>query len=465
MKKVAGALLYLFCASTVAFGQWSGYESTAGSELDGGFGMTWIDNQAYYGISFQPDIGIGKFGVGLNINLMFNVKTGKFYSQEWKTKYDYARMIRYLRYGRKGDPVYTRVGALDAERLGHGFILNFYNNQIVYAKRKIGMTLDIDFGPAGFESLTNNLGRTEVFGARGYVRPLHSTEIPVLKNLAFGASYVTDLDPDSWKASENDDVAEYGADVELPIIKSSMFTTMLYADYAKLRAHDPLSGDPSKVMGGSGQTIGVRTDVNTLWGFLALTASFERRYLGENFIASYFGPFYEILRHTTIREIVDFYESIGGDPVIGQDYLNLLGPVPVSQSMLLSMMTEERKAWYGALDLDFFHLVRVVGSYQKVDGTGKSGMLHFGAGLSQNIPLVAAEATYDKRGIGTFEDIRTLDYRSVARVGVGYKMKPYLLLYLDYIWTFVWDEGRQLYKPQERFQPRVALRLPIQYGN
>ena len=59
------------------------------------------------------------------------------------------------------------------------------------------------------------------------------------------------------------------------------------------------------------------------------------------------------------------------------------------------------------------------------------------------------------------KDIRTLDSRSVARVGLGYKIKPYLLLYMDYIWTFQWDDELNTYKPQERIQPRLAFRMPI----
>jgi len=37
-------------------------------------------------------------------------------------------------------------------------------------------------------------------------------------------------------------------------------------------------------------------------------------------------------------------------------------------------------------------------------------------------------------------------------------MKPYLLLYLDYLWSFEWDEELEQYTPQERFQPRLAFR-------
>ena len=93
-----------------------------------------------------------------------------------------------------------------------------------------------------------------------------------------------------------------------------------------------------------------------------------------------------------------------------------------------------------------------------IDGQDQSGILHLGAGLSQSIPVLALEADYDKRGISQLKDITTLDYRSLARIGVGYKITPFLLFYIDYIWSFRWDESIGQYRPQERFQPRLAFR-------
>ncbi len=165
------------------------------------------------------------------------------------------------------------------------------------------------------------------------------------------------------------------------------------------------------------------------------------------------------MRYTTISELADFYESLGGDAEsIPEKYLPITEDVRVTQEALLPMMNKKRQGWYGGLYVDLIHIVQALGTFEMMDNVNNSGILHVGAGLSQSIPLVDIDASYDKRGIGTFKDIRTLDYRSVARVGIGYKLKPYLLLYLDYIWSFVWDEENQNYKPQERFQPRLAFR-------
>jgi len=447
MKRKFYLLMGLLIYASGGLAQWSSYYfPEENASIEGGLGMTWIDNQAYYTIALQPDIAFGKFGVGLGLYLLFDAETGKLRPVDWDSSYDYARIIRYLRYGRKGDPFYTRIGALDAERLGHGFIVNFYNNHINYDRRKLGLTLDADFGYFGFESLANNLGRFEVLGGRGYARPLYGSEIPVLKNIALGASFVTDIDPDSRRDTD-DGVSVWGIDVEVPLIKSDFVSTLLFVDHAQIADY------------GSGQTIGLQTDFHALTDFLGMGITIERRFLGKEFIPNYFGPFYEILRYTTFGELIDFYESLGGDITgIPPDFLPILNDRHVNQKDLLPMMIQKRHGWFASLYLDFLHLIRVMGFYQMIDGQDNSGMLHLGAGLSPSIPFLALEATYDKRGIHDFKDIRTLDYRSVARVGIGYKIKPYLILYMDYIWNYEWDEDLEQYKPQERFQPRLAFR-------
>jgi len=447
MKRAVFAAVIMLLFYRAGFTQWYGYYPTGDTnELDGGIGITWIDNQAYYQISFQPDISIGKFGIGLGLNLLYNVNTGKIRSEDWDSGYDYARIIRYLRYGYKGDPFYARVGAIDGHTLGHGLIMNYYNNQINYDMRKLGMAFDLDLGTFGFETFTNNLGRLEVVGGRMYLRPLYKSNIFLFKNMGFGATYVTDLDPDSWKASD-DKVSEWGLDVELPLIKSKFFNLITYFDHAQITDY------------GSGQSYGFKADVNHMESILDFQFVFERRILGKEFIANYFGPFYEILRSTSLGELMEYYESLGGDVAgVPEEYRDVLYEIPVNKQMLLPMMTEKRKGWFGAMRFHFLHLITAMGSYQIIDGETNSGLMHLGAALSRSIPFISLEASYDKWGVDNLREATTLDYRSVARFGIGYKIKPYLLLYMDYIWNFRLNEKTGRYEPQERFQPRLAFR-------
>ena len=94
----------------------------------------------------------------------------------------------------------------------------------------------------------------------------------------------------------------------------------------------------------------------------------------------------------------------------------------------------------------------------RLDAQPKSGRLHLAADAPDLIPVLAAHATYDKSNIETVQDVFTLNNQSVARVGLGYKLKPYLIAYVDYIWTYVeTGEGTHIYRPQERIEPKLVF--------
>jgi len=412
------AILALWCESMA---QQTNPFGNSGS-FTGAIGMTVIDDQTYFTINLRPDISLGKFGIGLNVNLLYNTKNGAIRSVDWDESYDWARLIRYLRYGHKRDQFYARIGTLDAARIGHGFLMNYYTNEASFDRRKIGLAFDMDFGTAGFETVTNNLGRFEVFGARAYVRPLRPyIDIPLVKDLTFGASYVTDVDPDSRRGT-TDGIYSYGFDVELPLIKIPMLNTYTYFDWAKIDSF------------GSGIAFGIEANLRLIAGVAEVSAKLERRILGKEFIPSYFDAFYEIQR----------FEPIEGGGVLRKD-------------QRLALVQEETKGVFGELTGHILNTIRLVGNFQRLDQTKNSGILHLAADSGDRIPVIALQATYDKMGIETLNDAFTLDDRSIARIGIGYKVKPYLMLFMDYIHTFQFDEAKNKYKAQKRFSPRIAF--------
>jgi hypothetical protein len=414
--------LVLFSIMTIpSFAQQASPFGNSGSFI-GGLGMTAIDDQTYFTINLRPEIAIGKFGLGLNVNLLYNTKNGAIRSQDWNESYDWLRLIRYARYGLKRDNFYTRVGTLDAARLGHGFIMNYYTNEADYDNRKIGLEFDMDFGMAGFETVTSNLGRFEIFGTRAYARPLRPyIDIPLVKDLTFGATYVTDIDPDS-RRSTHDGIYAIGLDVELPLIRIPMLNTFAYFDWAKIDTF------------GSGVGFGIEANLRIIAGVAEVSAKLERRLLGKEFIPTYFNAFYEIQR----------YEPLGNGMIFRKE-----------QS--LSLIQEETKGVFGELAGHILHTIRLVGEFQRLDQTKNSGILHLAADSGDKIPVLALQATYDKFGIETLNDAFTLDNRSIAIIGIGYKVKPYLMIFMDYIHTFQFDETKNKYKAQKRFSPRVAF--------
>ena len=426
MKKISSLIFSLILVSLIAspiLAQQSNAFGNSGS-FTGALGMTVIDDDTYFTINLTPDISFGKFGVGLNINLLYNTKNGAIRSVDWDESYDWARLIRYLRYGHKRENVYARIGTLDAARLGHGFLMNYYTNEASFDRRKIGLAFDIDFGTAGFETVTNNLGRFEIFGARAYARPLKPyIDVPLVKDLTFGATYITDVDPDSRRGTE-DGLYAIGFDVELPLIRIPMLNTFTYFDWAKIDSF------------GSGIAFGVEANLRVIAGVAEVTAKLERRILGKEFIPAYFDAFYEIERY---------------------QYQPPLSSYVYRKDQRLALIQDETKGVFGELVGHILNTIRLVGSFQRLDQRPNSGILHLAADSGDKIPVLALQANYDKMGIETLNDAFTLDDRSIARIGVGYKVKPYLMLFMDYIHTFQFDEVKNKYKAQKRISPRVAF--------
>ncbi len=203
--------------------------------FEGGLGVTWIDGVSYTTISLTPEFTFGKFGLGLRIELLFNNQDNfKFRTRGWDDAAAIARAIRYVRYGHKGNPFYARIGSIPSATIGHGFIMWHYSNEAYYDQRKFGAVLDVDFNHVGFETGVNDLGSLEIYAGRLYVRPIYFLEIPILSNLELGGSYVADRNPDGDEDTK-DELVEWGLDVGLPLVKTEIFKTILYFDYAKFK--------------------------------------------------------------------------------------------------------------------------------------------------------------------------------------------------------------------------------------
>jgi len=392
----------------------------------GGVGFSVIDGETFVTVHLRPELAIGKFGIGFDVPLRYSTDTGRLRTEDWNDDYDYFRILRYVRYGHKREPFYARVGALDAARLGHGFIMNYYNNSLLYDQRKIGLELDIDAKHVGFESMTSNLGRSEIFGGRVYYRPLWEMRTPIVKNLAVGATFVTDNDPDASRDTD-DGITEFGFDAELPFIKTSALQLGVYADFATINNF------------GSGVAVGVEFQMRGIAGVFDFTAQLERRFLGDEFLPAYFGPFYELERY-----------QVDGDTVY------------IKKQSLRGV--EETHGTYGLLYGHVLNAVQLLGTFEKLDEQPNSGRLHLEATLPNTLPKIAARAMYDRRNIDGLGDAFDFDEDTVARAGLGYKIAPFVILYGDYVWTFRFDEASQKYKVQKRFEPQISLSFTFGVG-
>lgn len=445
--KIKIFLLALFI-STICRAQFGQYNPNEGM-LAGGAGITWINGAPNYSFRIFPEFQFSKIGIGLDLNLEYTA-SGNLRSENFNEFSDYLSIIRYIRYGQKGDPFYARLGALDYATLGHGSIMYLYNNSPSFDSRKVGIELDADFTNYGFESVYGNFGKEGLIGMRGYLRPLQFTElsdIPIIGMLETGITLVSDLNENAGIISgvydstanvfipkiDEGNTTIVGLDLGLPILRTSVVDLDAYIDYAKI------------IKFGSGVATGLSLNFKG-FGLLNLRAKLERRFNGNHYLPSYFNSFYEIERFRLDKQT----------------------GVVSSKIQQLKFANDQTNGYYGEVYASLLGLFRAIGSFQKLDRQPKSGILHVAGELtSKDFPYMI-RAGYDKINIENIGDIFTMDDRSFLYAELGYKIQQYLMLSMIYYWTYepVRDVQKNIigYKTQKRVEPRLSFIYPINFN-
>jgi hypothetical protein len=447
MKKICLFILIL-SISSLNYSQFKGFPKQNTGNLSGAMGLNWIDGEPYYSITFNPEISFANFGVGLD--LRFDLDShGRIRNENFNEFSDYLSVIRYVRYGLKNDPVFVKLGALDYYTLGHGSIMYLYNNSPSFDARKIGLVLDIDFGPFGFESIYSKFAEAGVAGIRGYIRPLQFTsaaDIPIIGNMEVGATFAGDFDQYSGIIQGSYDNVQrkinvtkdegpiniVGVDLGLPLISGSMANLTLYLDYVNILNF------------GGGTSTGLILDVNPL-GLISATAKLERRFNGDHYFPAYFNSLYELERFLVDTSSGTF----------------------VSKAQVLSSSTNVGNGYYGELFVNVLGLFNILGSYQRLDKYPSSGILHLETEIApEDFPFIA-RAGYDKRDIKNESDLFKLDDRSYLYSELGYKPFPFMVVAMLYSWTFspVRDKDDVVidFEPQKRIEPRVYFIYPFTF--
>lgn len=441
------SFLFIALFSTQIFSQSFNYPKPDEGNISGGFGLNWIDGKPHYKFGFQPEISFMNFGVGLDLNLDFDA-SGKLRTENFNEFSDYLSVIRYVRYGMKGEPVYLKLGALGYYSLGHGTIMNNYNNSPSFDNRKIGLIADINFGKFGFESIYSSFGQAGIMGVRGYVLPIQFTsaaDLPIISNLELGMTLISDFNNyarvDSGVFDTNGefkvikdggDVAFYGFDIGLPLIKSTSTKILLYFDYNKM------------VDFGSGIATGVKFDFNGL-GLISLSTKLERRINNGKYIPAYFNSLYEIERFKANAPTNSYLTKISS----------------------LNNITDNQNGYYGDLLVRVLNLFDIMGSYQRLDKAPNSGILNLRTAIEPENASFVLRAGYDKINIRNEKDLFKLDDRSYLFAELGYKPIEYLLVSMVYNWTFtpIRDKNDNIiaFEPQKRIEPRISLVYPFKF--
>lgn len=277
--------------------------------------------KVYQHLAFRPDLSFGKFGVGLDLSVNFNLDLGsggegvKIYQPDWIPQKAgknflelYLPKIAYLRYGQKGEPLFAKLGSFDDGTLGNGFIMGDYaNTRFLPGTRIFGASLDVDgslfnFPYLGVETFVGNVAILDVLGSRVYSRPFASLELPLLPALQVGATVAADREPQYYDEDRHNDrdgdaVVIPGIDFRQPLVEKEIATVAVFGDAAFQRG-----GRWGTALGAGG----------TLIRYLPYTA--QLRLMGPGFIPTYFDGAYDLFRAVKYAQL---QEDPSGDVFVG----------------------------------------------------------------------------------------------------------------------------------------------------
>ena len=275
----------------------------------------------YQRLGLQPNLTIGQLGIGLDFAINYRLtNTGSvftFREEDWIPSDTvnwielYLPKIDSIRYAQKGDPLFVRFGSFSDATIGNGFIVDDYSNERFLPELRIlGAKIDVDgalirFPSLGLESLVGNVAALDVIATRLYLRPFVAVDPPVLQPLQFGFTFAADLRPffhekknmssvfskayatahaanpaigvPPLKAPQ-DKITMFGFDLRFPIVTAERTSFAIFGDFV-------LQNKTSGAMVGVG---------GRAFGFLLYEA--QGRYLGKNFIPSYFDGAYDLRR-------------------------------------------------------------------------------------------------------------------------------------------------------------------------
>lgn len=445
---------------TQTFTLWSEPEDASGSDegrgvdvgLDVGIGVRTFRNPAYDGpegdepryrayqsLRLLPELSIGRFGAGLDLTINYTFTGGddgnslEVRREDWVPDEDrnfaelYLPKIRYLRWARKGDPLFVRFGQLDNAVLGSGFILGGYTNTHYLPERaQFGLEFDVDgrlfdFPYAGIETVASNVAAADLLGGRLFLRPLADLDMPLLPDLELGSTVVTDRRPYYHAAIEEDEAIEeddesvliWGFDLRQPIANRPSFSLTAFADVA--RQHESWGS----ALGAGGR----------LFGFLNYTG--QLRAVGDNFIPRYFDSGYDLYRRERYAVYIGDVESPG--------YFGWLAGTGTA-------FLQDRLAFNASIEGAFGPLEPPVDEHghTRPAALARNPMLRASFIIDDGvIPGITAQANYEKRNITDFGDLVSPENAVIgARINVRTGPAVISLLYDLRYDPFATDDDR-----------------------
>ncbi|TMA25109.1 MAG: hypothetical protein E6J88_10065 [Deltaproteobacteria bacterium] len=418
----------------------------------------------YVNTIINTEFNLGPVGLGLALPLNLLVYpepgivrddiayNGVLRKRDWDEPLDYFKLVRFIRYGHKRDPVYVLAGQMWGASIGHGTLVNRYANSLNLDHTKFGLALDVNTTFFGFETMTDSVGDPALIGGRAYVRPFGDTLF--LRGWAVGATVVTDRtaprhyvnaggttvpvlqqDDKGNPLVASDSVFAGGVDTEFELLHNSIISLIPYVDLNRIAG------------AGNGLHAGILTDIYLPVPILDINvqARLEYRMMQPGYIPEYFDQTYDLGRVQYIGTCPAEFTAACPKYVAAQHaHLNAADPGAI-----------DRKGYYGELAFGFAGILQIGGLYQDYEGDPAGASL----GLFVTFPkleVIKLSAYYLRKNMKGFDDAFKLDERSLLAASAAYKIFGPLYLRVDFQRRWELPPGATEIKAVDNFQAGIA---------
>jgi len=152
------------------------------------------------GFAYYP----GDWGISLHAPLnMLLLKAGTsefggmlIRKQDWDEPADFARVVRFISYGRRESPLYFGITSIRPHSIGHGLLMQDYQPNIDIDRSMTGGVFETNSRYIGAQLRVADVTfQNRVVGALAYLKPLGFVDGEIISSLSFGVEYAGD-----WKA-------------------------------------------------------------------------------------------------------------------------------------------------------------------------------------------------------------------------------------------------------------------------
>ncbi len=420
-----------------------------GLNMGGGIGTVLMGGETYSQIRLMPELVLGKFGLGLDIELLIDSE-GNIREEEWDEFEDYVNKIYYLRYGQRGDSFYGKIGGFPYYTLGHGLIMKDYTNMLRYPQvRQLGVQLGGKLPLAGLEleAFTSNITENDILAGRVVIAPLKEMNLPIISNIKFGATIVHDAnqynglldsdddnyadvfddfpDDDNWHDQVDYDIEDYLA-AYVSIVGDSTgfqnwFDTSDYINNKRNKSFSDLGEEDITVFGVDYEIPLVQSDLFKLshYGELAQIVDHNMGFIFPGFYSKF------LIFHMNLefRMYQDDFMSAYFDNIYDGQRAVVYGDTVILKESLLEYTTES-KGWHASLTTNFFQVLLLTVTYEDMYGEDDERVKSLWGKLAFNntfIPkLNIAEVNYSQTGFDKLKYFKTPS--SLIEGKLGYTM-------------------------------------------